>query len=95
MATRKKADSTLLKEARAEIERLESSLKSEKMMKDTHFERANKAEAELESIHAALDTLSVPRSYPDPNSYSCGTKTLTVASRLFAWTAGARIKETE
>ncbi len=89
MATRKKSDATLLKEATARIKELEKDLESSERTKDSYRDMSNSLQLEIESVHCALDAMFVPRSVK--SGYS--EKTMTIASRLFAWQAGARIEK--
>lgn len=57
MATRKPAASTLLKQAQAEIEKLNKELASCKSSLGYSQTRANEAQAEIEGIHAFFDSL--------------------------------------
>ena len=85
---KEKALSTQLKEANEKIVKLESDLKSAEISKKYSSDRADKAELEIDSVHCALDAMFVPKTAK--SGYS--DKTMTIASRLFAWQAGARIK---
>lgn len=85
---KQKALSTQLKEANAKIEALEKKLVSEENSKKYVQERANKAELEIDSVHAALDAMMIPRTVKSGYSET----TMTIASRLFAWQAGARLE---
>jgi hypothetical protein len=87
MAT--KSEKTLLKEAETRIEKLEKELENVKGTKDMYFKRTTEAELEIESVHCALDAMFVPRIVK--SGYS--EKTMTIASRLFAWQAGAKIEK--
>lgn len=94
MSTRKKADSTLLKEARARIEELEKELKSSKASADMYRDRYTKLDHEVQSVHTALDSVGVPREIKSPGSY-CSTTTMDLTARLFAWRMGGRIGNQE
>jgi hypothetical protein len=85
---KQKALSTQLKEANAQIEKLTSELKSKSESFDTYYKMYNDSQLELESVHTALDTMFVPGKVKQ--GYS--EKTMTIASRLFAWQAGARVE---
>lgn len=82
------AISTQLKEAKELIKQLETE-QYEKMYRES----SQKHEAEIQSVHVVLDTLGVPRKYKR-DGY-CGEETMPLASRLFAWTAGAKVKPDE
>jgi len=88
-SARTKSDSTLLKEATARIQELEKKLENEQASKKYSNDRADRFELEIESVHTALDAMFVPRIVK--SGYS--EKTMTVASRLFAWQAGARLEK--
>ena len=90
MAARKKADSTLLKEARARIEELEKELEYKESTLKSYRERYEKLDREVQSVHTALDSVGVPREIKTNDSY-CSTKTMELTSRLFAWRMGARL----
>jgi glutaredoxin 2 len=87
MAT-KKTDKALLKDAEAKIAELMKTIASKDDTIRGYRERAEKAELEVDSVHAALDAMLVPRmvksGYREQN--------MTIASRLFAWGAGAKIE---
>jgi septal ring factor EnvC (AmiA/AmiB activator) len=86
----KKADSTLLKEARARIEELEKDLERQKGYTKMYQDKAEKLELQINSVHEALDTVGVPR-YFKKDEY-CSRDTMELAARLFAWQMGARVK---
>lgn len=94
MATKTPALSTRLKLANAEIESLrkkieslESTLKNECAHKNSYFNDKQKAEAEIEQVHALLDALpgSGPRKTEGENSWD--QKTLATMTRLAAYLA--------
>ena len=85
---KEKALSTQLKEANEKIVKLESALKNAESSKKYSSDRADKAELEIDSVHCALDAMFVPKTVK--TGYS--DKTMTIASRLFAWQAGARVE---
>lgn len=70
MATRKPAASTLLKQAQAEIEKLNKELQSSKSSNTYNTDRANKAVAEVEELHAFFDALPNSISRKDENGYN-------------------------
>ena len=90
---REKAISTQLKEAKAKIEQLEKERDRHEQYEKMYRESSQKLEAEIQSVHVVLDTLGVPRKYKREGY--CGEETMPLASRLFAWTAGARVKADE
>jgi hypothetical protein len=90
MATRK-SDKTIIKEQIAEIEKLKKDLKYAEDYKSQYQNEKNELQKELESVHTALDTMFVPRRV----KVGYNETTMTVASRLWAWQAGARIKPSE
>jgi len=84
-----KALSTQLKEAQKRIEELESKLKSAESAKDSYYSQKNELQQEINSIHAALDTLpGLPGKIYKPDDYSSRVE-LTVTARLFSWIANA------
>lgn len=94
MATKKPAASTLLKAANAEIAKLQEKLaaaeahaKTESQRKDVYYAAKEKAEAEIEQVHALLDALpgSGPRKTEGENSWD--TKSLATMTRLAAYLA--------
>lgn len=91
----KKADSTLLREARAEIAELEKKLKAETSVKESYFKRMNAAVAEIDSVHTALDAMGVPRHVHADGHSSCYGEKILLSARLFAWVAGARLAPEE
>lgn len=88
-----KAITTQLKEANIEIERLNKELSNYKSYLNTERNEKEKLLLEVESVHTALDAMFVPRIV----KVNYNEKTMTIASRLFAWQAGSRIdnKKTE
>lgn len=90
MATKKK-DSTLLREAKEKILVLEKQLESETRTKEGYLKEKRELEREVESVHSALDTMFVPRKV----KVGYSEQTMTIASRLFAWQCGARVKPTD
>jgi len=90
MATKKK-DSTLLKEANGKIADLEKKIELLESDKSMYYKQKQDLEKEIESVHTALDTMYVPRKV----KVGYSEQTMTVASRLFAWQCGARIKPTD
>ena len=90
MAARKKADSTLLKEARARIEELEKQLEYKESTVQSYRGRYEQLDREVQSVHTALDSVGVPRTIKEDGTY-CSTKTMELTSRLFAWRMGARL----
>jgi hypothetical protein len=92
MATRKKADSTLLKEARVRIEELEKELEAKKSLAEMWHNKYTTLDREVQSVHTALDSVGVPREIKSPGGY-CSTTTMDLTARLFAWRMGARLSE--
>jgi len=83
MASRK-SQSTLLKEANAEIEKLKNTIKSLESSKDNAYQNWQKSQQEINSIHAALDTLpGIPGKRVKISEYE--NVDLTINARLFAW----------
>lgn len=80
----KKSVATQLKEANAEIEKLKSALKSAESSKDYNYQNWQKAQQEINSIHAALDVLpGIPGKRAKISEYE--QVDLTINARLFAW----------
>lgn len=88
MSVKQKAMSTQLKEAVARAENAEEDLADYKRYLESTRAERDRYQLEIDSIHTALDAMFVPRSVS--SGYS--TKDMTIASRLFAWQAGARIE---
>jgi chromosome segregation ATPase len=83
MASRK-SPTTLLKEANAEIEKLKNTIKSLELSKDTMYQNWQKAQQEINSIHAALDTLpGIQGKRVKISEYE--NVDLTITARLFSW----------
>jgi len=87
---KEKALATQIKEANATIKELKDKLSNCESVKKMYQDKAEKAELEIDSVHCALDAMFVPRMVK--TGYS--EKSMTIASRLFAWQAGARIEPT-
>ena len=79
-----KSINTQLKEAQKEIEDLKVKLKSAESAKDTYYNSYQKAQQEINSIHAALDTLpGIPGKRAKISEYE--NVDLTINARLFSW----------
>ena len=100
MSSKKKSSTTLLGEANKKIEELNAKIKEldadieyQKNYVAMYKDNSNRAEGELASIHAALDSIGVPRDSMD----QWHNKVRILASaRLFAWLAGEKVtKEAE
>ena len=86
----KKSPKTVIKEQALEIEELKKKVEHLDTQKQNNWDKYMEAEKELESVHAALDTMFVPRKI----KIGYQEKSMTIASRLFAWQAGAKIDPT-
>ena len=75
-----------------EKEKLIKEVENQKSYYSRAHNECNDLKHEIESVHTALDCMMVPR-LVKLNTYS--EKTMTIASRLFAWQSGARVKESK
>lgn len=83
-----KSVNTLLKEAQKQIEELTKKLADNQRYLEDSRKVQRDLENELESIHNVMDCLGVPKE--TGSGYS--KKVMTVASRLFAWQAGVKLR---
>jgi len=81
------ATSTLLKAAEARIVELEKKLASESSAKDSFYKQMQSAQAEVEQVHALLDSLpgSAPRKTEHEESWQ--RKDIATMTRLAAYLA--------
>jgi chromosome segregation ATPase len=80
---------TQIKDYQKKVEELQKDIQRIEKSRDSAYEENRKLLNELNSIHAVMNCLNVPRT--TRTDYG-GTETMTVASRLFAWQAGANVK---
>lgn len=79
-----KAEKTKYNQALAKIEKLEKDLKNSDERNENYRRQYQEAQKEIDSIHAALDTLpGIPSKKAKIDEYN--TVSLTLNARLFAW----------
>lgn len=88
MAARKPAASTLLKQAQAQIEKLEKDLATKTTLYNSASEERNKLQTEVDQLHAMLDAIpgAPSKDVPGVDSWMSGSKR-TVLSRLAGYFA--------
>lgn len=89
MAARKPAASTLLKQAQAQIEKLQKELEQARSLQKTYNEQRVEAQAQVDQVHALIDALpgSVGRKVAGDQNAWPPDISLNVMTRLAAWLA--------